>query len=64
MCVTAQAPPTLHHLSSSLRAVEFFLALRLRVLHALRDSETWYPRLFLEPHIVAWVAVLSRYSEA
>jgi hypothetical protein len=24
---------------------------------------SWYPRLFLEPHVVACVAVLSRYSK-
>ena len=35
----------------------------LRTLRcAIEDLETWYPRLFLEPHIVACVAVLSRYS--
>src|ERR1700730_12285307 len=35
----------------------------LRTLRcASEDMETWYPRLFLEPHIVACVAVLSRYS--
>lgn len=30
---------------------------------AIEDLESWYPRLFLEPHIVACVAVMSRYSE-
>jgi hypothetical protein len=35
----------------------------LRTLRcAIEDIEDWYPRLFLEPHIVACVAVLSRYS--
>lgn len=29
---------------------------------AIEDLERWYPRLFLEPHSVACVAVLSRYS--
>ena len=29
---------------------------------ALEELESWYPRLFLEPHIVAGVAVMSRYS--
>ena len=29
---------------------------------ALENLEGWYPRLFLEPHIVAGVAVMSRYS--
>lgn len=28
----------------------------------VEDLEGWYPRLFLEPHLVACVAVLSRYS--
>jgi hypothetical protein len=36
----------------------------LRTLRcALKDLEDWYPRLFLEPHIVAGVAVLSRYAD-
>lgn len=30
----------------------------------IEDVETWYPRLFLEPHIVACVAVLSFYSDS
>jgi hypothetical protein len=35
----------------------------LRTLRcAVEDLEGWYPRLFLEPHIVAGVAVMSRYS--
>src|SRR5215471_7055066 len=35
----------------------------LRTLRcALEDLEGWYPRLFLEPHIVAGAAVMSRYS--
>jgi hypothetical protein len=35
----------------------------LRTLRcAIEDLEHWYPRLFLEPHSVACVAVLSRYS--
>jgi hypothetical protein len=35
----------------------------LRTLHcAIEDLEGWYPRLFLEPHCVACVAVMSRYS--
>jgi hypothetical protein len=35
----------------------------LRTLRcAIEDLEGWYPRLFLEPHIVACVAVMSRYS--
>lgn len=29
---------------------------------AIEDLETWYPQLFLEPHSVACVAVMSRYS--
>jgi hypothetical protein len=29
---------------------------------AIEELEGWYPRLFLEPHIVAGVAVMSRYS--
>jgi hypothetical protein len=29
---------------------------------AIEDIAGWYPRLFLEPHIVACVAVMSRYS--
>jgi hypothetical protein len=29
---------------------------------ALEDLDRWYPRLFLEPHVVAGVAVMSRYS--
>src|SRR5947209_427490 len=36
----------------------------LRTLRcAIEDLEDWYPRLFLEPHIVAAVAVMSRYSD-
>jgi hypothetical protein len=35
----------------------------LRTLRcAVEDLERWYPRLFLEPHGVACVAVMSRYS--
>jgi hypothetical protein len=35
----------------------------LRTLRcAIEDLEGWYPRLFLEPHSVACVAVMSRYS--
>jgi hypothetical protein len=35
----------------------------LRTLHcALEDLEEWYPRLYLEPHIVAGAAVMSRHS--
>ncbi len=35
----------------------------LRTLRcAVEDLEGWYPRLFLEPHCVASVAVMSRYS--
>src|SRR5947209_2579958 len=35
----------------------------LRTLRcAIEELEGWYPRLFLEPHIVASVAVMSRYS--
>lgn len=35
----------------------------LRILRcAIEDLEGCYPRLFLEPHIVACVAVMSRYS--
>jgi hypothetical protein len=35
----------------------------LRTLRcAIEDLEGWYPRLFLEPHIVACVAVMSRHS--
>jgi len=35
----------------------------LRTLRCgVEDLENWYPRLFLEPHIVACVAVMSRYS--
>ncbi len=35
----------------------------LRILRcAIEDLEGWYPRLFLEPHSVACVAVISRYS--
>jgi hypothetical protein len=35
----------------------------LRTLRcAIEDLESWYPRLFLEPHIVACVGVMSRYS--
>lgn len=29
---------------------------------AVEDLEGWYPRLFLEPHLVACVAVMGRYS--
>jgi hypothetical protein len=37
----------------------------LRTLRcAIEDLEGWYPRLFLEPYIVACVAVMSRYSAA
>src|SRR5579859_4532179 len=37
----------------------------LRTLRcAIEGLEGWYPRLFLEPHIVACVAVMSRYSTA
>jgi hypothetical protein len=36
----------------------------LRTLRcAIEELERWYPRLFLEPHIVACVAVMSRHSE-
>jgi hypothetical protein len=31
---------------------------------AVENLEDWYPRLFLEPHVVACVAVMSRYSES
>jgi hypothetical protein len=35
----------------------------LRTLRcAIEDLNGWYPRLFLEPHSIACVAVLSRYS--
>ncbi len=35
----------------------------LRVLRcAIEDLDRWYPRLFLEPHAVACVGVMSRYS--
>jgi hypothetical protein len=35
----------------------------LRTLRfAIEGLERWYPRLFLEPHIVACVAVISRYA--
>lgn len=35
----------------------------LRTLRCgIEELEGWYPRLFLEPHIVACVAVMSRYS--
>ena len=35
----------------------------LRTLRcAIEDLEGWYPRLFLQPHLVACVAVLTRYS--
>src|SRR5258708_1399644 len=35
----------------------------LRTLRcAIEDLEDWYPRLFLEPHSIACVAVTSRYS--
>ena len=35
----------------------------LRILRcAIEDLEPWYPRLFLQPHGVACVAVMSRYS--
>jgi hypothetical protein len=35
----------------------------LRTLRcAIEDLKGWYPRLFLEPHSVACVAVMSRYS--
>jgi hypothetical protein len=35
----------------------------LRILRCtIEDLEGWYPRLFLEPHSVAGVAVMSRYS--
>ncbi len=35
----------------------------VRILRcAVEDLEGWYPRLFLEPHSVALVAVMSRYS--
>jgi hypothetical protein len=35
----------------------------LRTLRCvIEDLEGWYPRLFLEPHIVAGVAVMSQYS--
>jgi hypothetical protein len=30
---------------------------------AVEDLEDWYPRLFLEPHSIACVAVMSRYSD-
>src|SRR5579872_1582517 len=30
---------------------------------AIEDLEAWYPRLFLEPHCVACVAVLSQYTD-
>src|SRR5438045_2757114 len=33
-----------------------------RLRCTIEDLEGWYPRLFLEPHCVACVAVLSRYS--
>jgi hypothetical protein len=37
----------------------------LRTLRcALKDLEAWYPRLFLEPHSVACVAVMSQYSDS
>jgi hypothetical protein len=37
----------------------------LRTLRcAVEDLENWYPRLFLEPHSVACVAVMSRYSHS
>ncbi len=29
---------------------------------AIEDLEGWYPRMFLETHIIACVAVMSRYS--
>jgi hypothetical protein len=31
---------------------------------AVEEIEAWHPQLFLEPHIVACVAVMSRYSES
>jgi len=35
----------------------------LRVVRCvIEDVATWHPRLFLEPHLVACVAVMSRYS--
>jgi hypothetical protein len=35
----------------------------LRTLRcAVEDLEGWYPRLFLEPHSIACVALMSRYS--
>src|SRR5260370_26102669 len=37
----------------------------LRTLRcAIKDPEVWYPRLFLEPHSVACVAVMSQYSDS
>jgi len=37
----------------------------LRTLRcAVEDLESWYPRLFLEAHSVACVAVMSRYSDS
>ena len=30
----------------------------------IEDLQNWHPRLFLEPHIVACVAVLSQYSDS
>jgi hypothetical protein len=37
----------------------------LRTLRcAVEDLEDWYPRLFLEPHAIACVAVMGRYSES
>ena len=37
----------------------------LRTLRcAVEDLEDWYPRLYLEPHSIACVGVLSRYSES
>src|SRR4051812_9625151 len=37
----------------------------LRTLRcAVEDLERWYPRLFLEPHSVACVAVMGRYSDS
>jgi hypothetical protein len=37
----------------------------LRTLRcAIEDFEDWYPRLLLQLHIVACVAVMSRYSDS
>ena len=36
----------------------------LRILRCdIEDLDAWYPRLFLEPHSIACVAVMSRYSD-